>query len=186
MRPWLVSFTCCLHLFTQKRTYPVESSVSPLQLLTLDSRCCIPLHNCLYHQLLTLDSSLDLIWAAQQHFVRFQQVLAWTQQAADLLTKPLTTPKVREFCQMLGLGGSGGSWWFAEMHNQGGVLVLSVCALLLCLWTPYLVITSSPSFHGSSHDLWLVFSFVSLCLLCLYSWNFRAQSLFSSVSDTGH
>ena len=32
-----------------------------------------------------------------------------TQQATDLLTKPLTTPKVREFCQMLGLGGSGGS-----------------------------------------------------------------------------
>ena len=32
-----------------------------------------------------------------------------TQQAADLLTKALTTPKVREFCQMLGLGGSGGS-----------------------------------------------------------------------------
>ena len=32
-----------------------------------------------------------------------------TQQAADLLTKPLTTPKVREFCQMLGLGVSGGS-----------------------------------------------------------------------------
>ena len=32
-----------------------------------------------------------------------------TQQAADLLTKQLTTPKVREFCQMLGLGGSGGS-----------------------------------------------------------------------------
>ena len=31
-----------------------------------------------------------------------------TQQAADLLTKPLTTPKVREFCQMLGLGGPGG------------------------------------------------------------------------------
>ncbi|KIM67422.1 hypothetical protein SCLCIDRAFT_107988, partial [Scleroderma citrinum Foug A] len=30
-------------------------------------------------------------------------------QAADLLTKPLTTPKVREFCQMLRLGGSGGS-----------------------------------------------------------------------------
>ena len=78
MRPWLVSFTCCLHLFTQKRTYPVESSVSTLQLLTLDSRCCIPLHNCLYLKLLTLDSSLDLIWAAQQHFVRFQQVLAWT------------------------------------------------------------------------------------------------------------
>jgi len=59
MCPWLVSFTCCLHLFTQKRTYPVESSVSPLQLLTLDS-------------------SLDLIWAAQQHFVRFQQVLTST------------------------------------------------------------------------------------------------------------
>ena len=32
-----------------------------------------------------------------------------TQQAADLLTKPLTTLKVREFCQMMGLGGSGGS-----------------------------------------------------------------------------
>jgi len=32
-----------------------------------------------------------------------------TQQAADLLTKLLTTPKVREFCQMMGLGGSGGS-----------------------------------------------------------------------------
>jgi len=78
MRPWLVFFTCCLHLFTQKRTYPVESSVSPLQLLTLDSRCCIPLHNCLYLKLLTLDSSLELIWAAQQHFVCFQQVLAWT------------------------------------------------------------------------------------------------------------
>jgi len=78
MRPWLVSLTCCLHLFTQKRTYPVESSVSALQLLTLDSRCCIPLHNCLYLQLLTLDSSLDLIWAAQQHFVCFQQVSAWT------------------------------------------------------------------------------------------------------------
>jgi len=78
MHPWLVSFTCCLHLFTQKRTYPVESSVSTLQLLTLDSRCCIPLHNCLYLKLLTLDSSLDLIWAAQQHFVHFQQVLAWT------------------------------------------------------------------------------------------------------------
>ena len=31
-----------------------------------------------------------------------------TQQAADLLTKPLTTPKVREFCQILGLDGSGG------------------------------------------------------------------------------
>ena len=156
MRPWLVSLTCCLHLFTQKRTYPVESSVSPLQLLTLDSRCCIPLHNCLYLQLLTLDSSLDLIWAAQQHFVRFQQVLASTV---------VTT-----------------TWHL--MTQQ--VLVLSICALLLCLWTPYLVITSSPSFHGSSHDLWLVFSFVSLCLLCLYSWNFRAQSLFSSVSDTGH
>jgi len=59
MRPWLVSLTCCLHLFTQKCTYPVESSVSALQLLTLDS-------------------SLNLIWAAQQHFVCFQQVLAWT------------------------------------------------------------------------------------------------------------
>ena len=32
-----------------------------------------------------------------------------TQQAADLLIKPLTTPKVREFCQMLRLGGSVGS-----------------------------------------------------------------------------
>jgi len=49
------------------------------------------------------------------------------------------------------------------------LLVLSVCALLLCLWTHYLVITSAPSFHGSSHDLWLMFSFVSPCLLCLYS-----------------
>jgi len=56
----------------------------------------------------------------------------------------------------------------------------------LCLWMPFLVITSAPSFHGSSHDLWLVFSFVSPCLLCLYSWNFRAQSPFSSVSDTEH
>ena len=79
MCPWLVSLTCCLHLFTQKCTCPVESSVSTFQLLTLDSRCCIPFHNYLYHQLLTLDSSLDLIWVAQQHFVCFQQVLAWTQ-----------------------------------------------------------------------------------------------------------
>jgi len=50
------------------------------------------------------------------------------------------------------------------------LLILSVCALLLCLWMPFLVITSAPSFHGSSHDLWLMFSFVSPCLLCLYSW----------------
>ena len=49
------------------------------------------------------------------------------------------------------------------------LLILSVCALLLCLWMPFLVITSAPSFHGSSHDLWLVFSFVSPCLLCLCS-----------------
>jgi len=61
MCPLLVSFTCCLHLFTQKHTYLIESNVSALQLLTLDS-------------------SLDLIWATQQHFVRFQQVLAWKAQ----------------------------------------------------------------------------------------------------------
>jgi len=65
MCPWLVFFTCCLHLFTQKYTYPIESGVSPLQLLTLDS-------------------SLDLIWAAQQHFVCFQQILAWTHSWPDL------------------------------------------------------------------------------------------------------
>jgi len=34
-------------LFTQKCTYPVESSVSALQLLTLDSRCCIPCCPCM-------------------------------------------------------------------------------------------------------------------------------------------
>ena len=39
--PWLVPYTCCLHLFTKKRTYSVQSSVSSLWLLTLDSRCCI-------------------------------------------------------------------------------------------------------------------------------------------------
>jgi len=65
--------------------------------------------------------------------------------------------------------GSGGSGNQAFLDQMDRLLVLSVCALLLCLWMPYLVITSSPSFHGSSHDLWLVFSFVSLCLLCLYS-----------------
>jgi len=51
-------------------------------------------------------------------------------------------------------------WWKlspAQLDEpEEMVLVLSVCALLLCLWTPYLVITSAPSFHGSSHDLWLM------------------------------
>ena len=64
--------------------------------------------------------------------------------------------------------------WQCFIHSYPGevateLLILSVCALLLCLWTPFLVITSAPSFHGSSHDLWLMFSFVSPCLLCLYS-----------------
>ena len=71
-----------------------------------------------------------------------------TQQAADLLTKPLTTPKVREFCQMLGLGVSGGSQRFAEMHNQGGMLILGVCAPLIALCDAFLVITSAVSFQG--------------------------------------
>ncbi|KIM67373.1 hypothetical protein SCLCIDRAFT_108336, partial [Scleroderma citrinum Foug A] len=48
-----------------------------------------------------------------EHHGRMKQLnlcYYWLRDAAaDLLTKPLTTPKVREFCQMLGLGGSGGS-----------------------------------------------------------------------------
>ena len=52
----VVLFTCWFHLFIQKHTYPIEFSVFDLQLLTLDS-------------------SSDLIWATQLHSVCFQQVL---------------------------------------------------------------------------------------------------------------
>jgi len=56
---------------------------------------------------------LDLCYYWLQDAVQEQAItpsfVLTTQQAADLLTKPLATPKVREFCQMLGLGGSGGS-----------------------------------------------------------------------------
>jgi len=72
-------------------------------------------------------------------------------------------------------------WTFEDL-----VVGIECLCTLVVLMDAILVITSAPSFHGSSHDLWLVFSFVSPCLLCLYSRNFCAQSLFSSVSDTGH
>jgi len=83
--------------------------------------------------------------------------------------------------------------WLARFLSRADVMaslrqtvdIECLCTLVVLMET-FLVITSAPSFHGSSHDLWLVFSFVSPCLLCLCSWNFHAQSLFSSVSDTGH
>jgi len=50
----------------------------------------------------------------------------------------------------------------------------------------FAVITSAVSFPGWSGDLWLLCYTVFPCLLCLYSWNFCTQSLFSLVSDTGH
>ena len=59
------------------------------------------------------------------------------------------------------------TFFVGPMSFRPMLLILCVCALLLCLWTPFLVITSAPSFHGSSHDLWLMFSFVSPYLLCL-------------------
>jgi len=58
--------------------------------------------------------------------------------------------------------------------------------LLFVLCDTFSVITSAVSFPGWSGDLWLLCYTVFPCLLCLYSWNFHAQSLFSSVSDTGH
>ena len=92
-----------------------------------------------------------------------------TQQAADLLTKPLTTPNMREFYHILGFGESEGSQWFAEMHNQGGVLILNVCASLIVLLNVFWVIASAGSL--SRFVTWLVavvFSCFSLFAFFVY------------------
>jgi len=59
--------------------------------------------------------------------------------------------------------------WRVKYRTERSLFLVGIECLctLVVLMDAFLVITSSPSFHGSSHNLWLVFSFVSLCLLCL-------------------
>jgi len=74
---------------------------------------------------------------------------------------------------------------FIDVFHIKGVDIECLCTLVVLCGT-FAVITSALSFPGWSGDLWLLCYTVFPCLLCLYSWNFHAQSPFSSVSDTEH
>ena len=78
------------------------------------------------------------------------------------------------------------TWWTKMVMSSVDTVDIECLCTLVVLCGTFAVITSAVSFPGWSHDLWLMFSFVSPCLLCLYSWNFvpRVSSLQSLILGT--
>ena len=118
-----------------------------------------------------------------------------------LWSEPITCESQASVSSMVGRHTSrspGSSFAFTQCHLWQSLAFSPLLVVVMppvdikCLCTlavlcgAFAVITSAVSFPGWSGDLWLLCYTVFLCLLCLYSWNFCAQSLFSSVSDTGH
>ena len=85
-----------------------------------------------------------------------------------------------------GLLGQQGPLDYCQWCWEAPCVDIECLCTLVVLCGAFAVITSAVSFPGWSGDWWLLYYIVFPCLLCLYSWNFHAQSLFTSVSDTGH